>query len=142
MLLTESSHPEARAFFYFTLGVLHDSRNLLDLATCATERGIGLAGPECDREAYFDLLTTKVVIQRYKGDRSRAGLTIGRARVLSKVAELARVEHNIARLMLADDEVKKSGKSSQICAWAVRRTRKPPGSALYQGGPWSLLFRP
>ncbi len=115
-LLTESSHPEARAFVYFTLGVRHDSRNRLDLATCATEHGIGLAGPDSDPEAYVNLLTAKAVIQRYKGDRSRAGLTIGRVRVLSKDAELSRVEHNIARWMLADDEVKKSGKSPRICA--------------------------
>jgi hypothetical protein len=109
-LLTESSHPEARAFVYFTLGVRHDSRNRLDLATCATEHGIGLAGPDSDPEAYVNLLTAKAVIQRYKGDRSRAGLTIGRVRVLSKDAELSRVEHNIARWMLADDEVKKKRK--------------------------------
>jgi hypothetical protein len=86
------------------------------LRTCATEHGIGLAGPDSDPEADVNLLAAKAVIQRYKGDRSRAGLTIGRVRVLSKDAELSRVEHYIARWMLADDEVKKSGKSSRIFA--------------------------
>lgn len=107
-LLPEKQHACARAHVYSILGVIHYSRNRLDLATCAVERGMRIVEPDVDAEAYLDLLTTKATIQRYRGDRSRAGLTLGRARELATGADLARVEHNIARWML-DDEAAETG---------------------------------
>ncbi|MBT8460612.1 MAG: hypothetical protein KJN60_13160 [Boseongicola sp.] len=101
--LSEAKHPGARAHIYSILGVLHYSRSRLDLAASSVERGLTLADPDAHTEAYIDLLTTKATVQRYRGDRPRSGLTLGRARDLATGAELARVEHNIARGMMADD---------------------------------------
>jgi len=112
-LLSETHHPEARAHIYSILGVLHYSRNRLDLAASSADRGLSLARPDEHLEAYIDLLTTKATIQRYKGDRSRSGLTLGRARDLAEGADLARVEHNIARGMMSDDVVEKGLKHAQ-----------------------------
>ncbi|SMX24811.1 hypothetical protein BOA8489_02940 [Boseongicola aestuarii] len=105
--LSEIHHPESRAHGYSILGVLHYSRNRLDLAASAVKRGLGLVNPDEHIEAYIDLLTTRATIQRYKGDSARSGLTLGLARDLATGQELARVEHNIARGMMRDDVVEK-----------------------------------
>ena len=112
--LPEAKHPEARAHIYSILGVLHYSRNRLDLAASSVERGLGLVDPDEHTEAYIDLLTTKATVQRYRGDRSRSGLTLGRARDLATRAELARVEHNVARGLMADDAADKGLKHAQV----------------------------
>lgn len=118
--LSEAKHPAARAHIYSILGVLHYSRSRLDLAASSVERGLILADPDDHTEAYIDLLTTKATVQRYRGDRSRSGLTLGRARDLATGAELARVEHNIARGMMADDVAVKglqhAKTSLELCA--------------------------
>jgi tetratricopeptide (TPR) repeat protein len=101
--LPEADHPEERAQAYSIIGVIHYSRNRLDLAECAVDRGFRLVTPESGRAAFVDLLTTKATIQRYSGDRTRSGLTIARAHQLAEGADLARVEHNLARWMLSDD---------------------------------------
>ncbi|MBT8413070.1 MAG: hypothetical protein KJO30_01970 [Boseongicola sp.] len=105
--LSETHHPECRGHIYSILGVLHYSRNRLDLAANSVERGLDLIDPDDHLEAYIDLLTTKATVQRYKGDSARSGLTLSRARDVATGAELARVEHNIARSMMRDDDVLK-----------------------------------
>lgn len=105
--LSETRYPECRGHIYSILGVLHYSRNRLDLAANSVDRGLSLIEPEDHREAYIDLLTTKATVQRYKGDSARSGLTLARARDVAFGAELARVEHNIARGLMCDDMVLK-----------------------------------
>ncbi len=105
--LPEADHQDARAHTYSILGVIYYSRNRLDLASCATERGLSIANPDVNASAYIDLLATCATIQRYKGDRSRAGLTLGRARDMAFGTELARIEHNVARWLLSDGSAKK-----------------------------------
>ncbi len=128
-LLSEKDHPDARAHVYSILGVLHYSRNRLDLATCATDRGLKIAEPDKNTDAFVDLLLTRATILRYKGDRSRAGLSLGRARDIAEGAELARVEHNIARWMLSDDAFelgKKHSKTSlDLCERHANRVVLP-----------------
>ncbi|QMU58696.1 MAG: hypothetical protein GKR98_11150 [Boseongicola sp.] len=102
-LLSEKDHPRERAQTYSILAVVHYSRNRLDLARCSAERGIELVDQKSGGNAYVDLLTTLASIERYKGDRSSAGLLLGRAGETAKGAELARVEQNVARWMLADN---------------------------------------
>ncbi len=102
-LLSEATHPGERGQLYAILGVVYYSRQRLDLADCAVSRGLTLVGPEVDPVVHIDLLTTLATTQRYKGDFKRAGETLGRARALAAGAELARVEHNVARWMQADD---------------------------------------
>ena len=61
--LEEKKHPAVRAQNYSFLGVLHYSRNRLDLANCATERGFRLVGHAKAPDAFIDLLTTRATIQ-------------------------------------------------------------------------------
>ena len=83
--LPESDHVEARACIYSILGIVHFARNRLDLANCAIDRGFWLLRDIADSsadEAMTDLLLTRAAIQRHSGERARAGITLGRARVL------------------------------------------------------------
>ena len=111
--LPEADHQDARAHTYSVLGVLYYSRNRLDLATCATDRGFSIAHPDKNASAYVDLLATRATIQSYKGDRSRAGLTLGRARDMAYGVELARIEHNVARWLLNDGSAEKGLKHAE-----------------------------
>ncbi len=106
-LLTEHDHPGPRGDIYSVLGVIHYSRNRLDLAGCATERGIHICCEQNSPETMVDLLTTRATIQRYSGDKVRAGMTLGRAREMASGAQSARVEHNIARWLHSDKEPEK-----------------------------------
>ncbi len=128
-LLPERDHADARAHTYSILAVLYYSRNRLDLASSAVERGMRIAEPDLHREAYVDLLATKASIERFKGSRSRAGLTLGRARDMAQGADLARIEHNIARWMRDDNAAAKGIKHSEIaidlCARHANRVVLP-----------------
>lgn len=101
--LSEQTYPTQRAELYSIMGVVHYSRHRLDLANCAVSRGLKLVSPELGTAAYVDLLTSKATIHRHAGDFKAAGEVLGQARKISTGVVLARVEHNIARWMLADD---------------------------------------
>lgn len=110
-LLTEADFPRERADVYSIMGVIHYSRNRLDLANCAVDRGFYLLNSrELDEDipTLIDLLTTRASIQRYSGEKARAGITLGRAFELAEGAETARVCHNIARWLLADEDYAKA----------------------------------
>ena len=96
-LVTEADAPDLRGDCYSILGVIHYSRHRLDLAQSATQRGLSLDGlPDT---SWIDLMTTQATIQRYMGHHGKAGITLMRARERATGAELARVEHNLARWM-------------------------------------------
>lgn len=105
--ITEKEQPIARADVYSILGVVHYSRSRLDLASCAVDRGFTILSdtptPE-NTETFIDLLTTRATIQRYNGLHARAGITLSEASRLAEKLELARVEHNIARFLVADGD--------------------------------------
>lgn len=106
-LLSEADFPSARADVYSILGVIHYSRNRLDLANCAVDRGFYLLNSrenEEDVPTLVDLLTTRATIQRYAGEKARAGLTLGRALDLAEAADRARVNQNIARWLMNDED--------------------------------------
>ncbi|MXQ06341.1 hypothetical protein GQ651_00635 [Alphaproteobacteria bacterium GH1-50] len=101
--LPEDAFPVERAHIYSVLGVIHYSRHRLDLADCSVQRGLMLVAHMDSEPAHVDLLTTLATIQRHGGNRQSAGEILGKARSLAEGAELARVEHNVARWMQADD---------------------------------------
>ena len=105
-LLSEQSHPAERGQLYAILGVVYYSRQRLDLASASVSRGLSLVGPDTDTAVHIDLLTTLGTVQKYSGDFRSAGESLGRARALASGVELARVEHNVARWMLADGAAK------------------------------------
>ena len=84
------------------MGVVHYSRHRLDLADGAVQRGLSLVGPDTDKDAFVDLLSTCATIHRHSGNLRQAGEVLGKARLLASGAMLARIEHNIARWMHAD----------------------------------------
>ncbi|MEM9970509.1 MAG: hypothetical protein AAF762_05375 [Pseudomonadota bacterium] len=101
-LLTEKNFPTDRAHTYATLSVLHSSKGRIDLAKHALDRGMLLADIERDRSAYIELLTADAGVLMYRGDKGRAGLTLGRAEQLAVEAEQAMVQVHIARWLLSD----------------------------------------
>lgn len=103
-LLTEREHPSARADIYSILGVIHYSRNRYDLARNCVERGLHILRPEDPVDSMIDLLTTKATVQRYCGLPAKSAATLNLARSLAKGRELARVDHNISRGLLAEGE--------------------------------------
>lgn len=104
-LLPEADHPVQRADLYSIIGVVHYSRHRIDLATCATDRGLRIveAIGGAAVEARLDLLTTKATLQRYTGQIARAAVTLGAALDIAEGPERARVEHNVARCVMDDD---------------------------------------
>lgn len=103
-LLTEREHPAARADIYSILSVVHYSRNRMDLAKNCVERGLHILDGVGPDETLVDLLITRATVQRYCGLSARAAATLDRARSLARGRELARVGHNIARGLLAENE--------------------------------------
>ena len=101
--LPEDGFPVERAHVYSVLGVVHYSRHRLDLADCAVQRGLMLVAHMEGEPAYIDLLVTSATIHRHSGNLKSAGELLGKARSMAKGAELARVEHNVARWMQADE---------------------------------------
>lgn len=108
--LPERDYPGERADVYSTLGVVHYSRNRIDLANSAVERGQLLNGDATRPETEVDLLSTLATIQRLAGDRARAGLTLGRAQELAEGPELAHIEHNVGRWLIGDAEYERATK--------------------------------
>lgn len=111
--LPESDHVEARAGIYSTLGIVHFSRNRLDLANCAVDRGFWLLRdvPEVSvSEVMTDLLLTRATIQRHSGERARAGITLGRAREIATGEMANGVEYCTAMWLLVDGEVESAHK--------------------------------
>ena len=100
--LSEVGFPSQRAELYSIMGVVHYSRHRLDLADGAVQRGLSLVGPDTDKDAFVDLLSTCATIHRHSGNLRQAGEVLGKARLLASGAMLARIEHNIARWMHAD----------------------------------------
>ncbi len=118
-LLPEAGFPTARSDIYSILGVIYYSRSRLDLANCAVDRGFFLMNnreTEEDIPTLIDLLTTRASIQRYSGEKARAGITLGRAHELADGAESARVCHNVARWLLADED---QGKALDLAEQAL-----------------------
>ncbi len=106
--LPESAFAEVRAGIYSTLGVVHFSRNRLDLANCAVDRGYWLLRdmPELDAsEAMTDLLLTRAAIQRHSGEKARASITLGRAREISTGEQKSSVGYCTALWLVADGEI-------------------------------------
>lgn len=101
-LASESDAPDVLGQCYAIEGVVHYSRHRLDLARDVTERGLGLS--DISDNTRVDLLVTMATIQRYSGHGGKSGLTLMRAREISKAADLARVEHNLARWMLLEGD--------------------------------------
>lgn len=104
--MPETEFPAERAQIYSILGVVHYSRNRLDLAQGALERGQSLLAGESERElsARIDLLDTKALVLRCLGQSTRAMVTLSSALDLSEGAERARVEHSLARMLVEEDE--------------------------------------
>jgi tetratricopeptide (TPR) repeat protein len=103
--LTESEFPGPRAVLYALLGSVHFARNRVDLANCAIDRGFWLMREHKDADiasAMTELLLTKATIQRYAGERARAGITLGRAQELAPAEEKPVVEYCTAGWLLDD----------------------------------------
>jgi tetratricopeptide (TPR) repeat protein len=107
--MTEAENPVARADIYSILGVVYYSRNRMDLANCAVERGLKIVGEkitEANSDTMIDLMTTRATIQRYNGENARAGISLSKAAELAKGRELARVKQEVARFLLGDHDPK------------------------------------
>lgn len=105
--LPEREHPEPRARIYSILGAVHFARNRFDLSNCALDRGFWLLRdmPDEDaQEAMVDLLLTRAIVQRYTGERARAGITLGRAQEISSPELLPSVEYCTATWLMADGD--------------------------------------
>ena len=104
-LLTERDNPSERGDIYSILGVIHYSRNRIDLARGCVERGLQIVCKDGRKDVLIDLLTTRATIQRYSGNTAKASATLDHALSLCQGHETARVEHNVARVLLADGAV-------------------------------------
>lgn len=106
--VSESEDTILRADVYAILAVVHYSRGRLDLAVCATDRGFKILEEIDDKaacDAMIDLLIARATVHRLAGNMARAGLSLNKARDLAQGHDLARVEHEIARLLLAQRDV-------------------------------------
>lgn len=105
--LPERDHAEERATLYAILGSIHFARNRFDLATCSVDRGFWLLRdtPEAEAaEVMTELLLTRATIQRYSGERARAGITLGRAQELAVSETAPCVNYCTASWLLADGD--------------------------------------
>jgi|GEM_PF-2308279 len=109
--LPESMFKEARASIYSTLGTIHYSRGRLDLATCAVDRGLWLMRDIPDGQSVHtmtDLMLIRATIQRFAGEKARAGITLTRARELASEEAMPAVDQCTARWLLADGDADKA----------------------------------
>ncbi len=81
------------------LGVVHYSAGRRDFASRMVRRGFDLVDDTIPDEALVDLYITQSTIQRYRGRIEESRHALENALQLSKGAERARVEHNIARTL-------------------------------------------
>ena len=105
--LPERDHAEERATVYSILGSIHFARNRFDLANCSVDRGFWLLRdtPEAEAaEVMTELLLTRSTIQRYSGERARAGITLGRAQELSTSDTAPCVNYCTASWLLSDGD--------------------------------------
>lgn len=103
--LPESEFALARAGIYSLIAKVHYNRNRFDLAICSVERGQWLLQDTKDDPASIaDLMLTQAAIQRQSGERARAGITLGRARVLSSDENAALADICTAYLLLDDGD--------------------------------------
>lgn len=111
--LPEAEFFEVRASIYSTLGMVHFSRNRLDLANCAVDRGFWLLRDLPDTavaEVMTDLLLTRAAIQRHSGEKARSGITLGRARELSQGEQRNSVDYYTAVWLMADGDAEEAHK--------------------------------
>lgn len=106
--LPEHQFPEIRAAMYANLAVIHFSRGRFDLANSSLERALLLINDDSDPECVMEVLCTKALVQTFSGDKTRAGLTLGRARDRAGKALVATVEHLIARWLLDDGDTERA----------------------------------
>ena len=104
--LDERRFPVERGDVYSILGIIHCSRCRNDLAESAVERGLEILPRGNDKAigSYIDLLIAKATIQRHKGQLAKSNVTLGAALQMAERGELARVENNAARCILADNK--------------------------------------
>ena len=105
--LPERDHAAERATLYAILGSIHFARNRFDLATCSVDRGFWLLRdtPEAEAaEVMTELLLTRATIQRYSGERARAGITLGRAQELAVSETAPCVNYCTASWLLSDGD--------------------------------------
>ena len=121
--LPEADYPYERAELYSVMGVVHYSRQRLDLADGAVKRGLELVLTDEEPCTYADLLTTSATIHVHVGDMRSAGEAFGKARKAATGEMLARVEHNVARWMLSDDAPKHALEHAQT-ALALCKTHQ------------------
>lgn len=105
--LPEREHAPDRATIYAILGAIHFARNRFDLANCSVDRGFWLLRdtPEAEvADVLNELLLTRATIQRYSGERARAGITLGRAQELSSSDTASSVNYATASWLLSDGD--------------------------------------
>lgn len=109
-LLSEKKFPVERATIYANLATIHANRGRLDLAQSAMDRALLLIEDDEPRGELVEALTIKATLQSFTGDRTRAGLTLGRARELANGAHVALVERTVAKWLIDGGEQDRASK--------------------------------
>lgn len=94
---TEARHVLAE--IYSLLGVVHYSAGRRDIAAKVVRRGFDLLDASAPAETHVDLCVTRSTILRYRGRLTEAREVLETARAHAEGTEIARVDHNTARML-------------------------------------------